>query len=64
VLSIGAYLRFWAVICYLVTLWLIFFKKEDKEVEDAGEMSIKKTYQTIWTICQLRRMLRTAFNLA
>lgn len=56
VLSIAAYLRFWAVICYLVTLWLIFFKKEDKEAEGEEVMSIKGTYQTIWTICQLRHI--------
>jgi MFS transporter, PAT family, solute carrier family 33 (acetyl-CoA transportor), member 1 len=25
---LSAYLKFWSVICFLVTLWLTFFKKE------------------------------------
>ncbi|KAG2023153.1 hypothetical protein CC2G_000840 [Coprinopsis cinerea AmutBmut pab1-1] len=55
-LTISAYLRFWAVICYIVTIWLIFFKKEDKDAGAEADMSIKETYQTIWTICQLRHV--------
>ncbi|TFK30717.1 hypothetical protein FA15DRAFT_662749 [Coprinopsis marcescibilis] len=57
VLTISAYLRFWAVICYLVTIWLLFFKKEDKEVEsEEMDMSIGNVYKTIWTICKLRHV--------
>jgi len=56
VLTISAYLRFWAVVCYLVTIWLVFFKKEDKETSVEAEMSIKEVYKTIWTICQLRHV--------
>lgn len=27
-LTLSAYLRFWSVICYAVTIWLIFFETE------------------------------------
>jgi hypothetical protein len=27
-LTLGTYLKFWTIICYGVTLWLLFFKKE------------------------------------
>ena len=27
-LTLSAYLTFWAIICYLVTVWLLFFKSE------------------------------------
>jgi len=52
-LTLGAYLKFWSVICFLVTFWLLIFKKEDKEPIHAGDMSIKGVYKTIWTICKL-----------
>jgi MFS transporter, PAT family, solute carrier family 33 (acetyl-CoA transportor), member 1 len=28
VLTIGAYLRFWSIVCFGVTMWLIFVQKE------------------------------------
>ncbi|RXW17422.1 hypothetical protein EST38_g8445 [Candolleomyces aberdarensis] len=56
VLTLGAYLRFWSVVCYCVTVWLIFFKKEDKEAATAADMSIASVYKTIWTICQLKHV--------
>ena len=27
-LTLSAYLQFWSVVCYVVTLWLLIFKKE------------------------------------
>ncbi|KAG6866243.1 hypothetical protein C0991_006830 [Blastosporella zonata] len=48
-LTLAAYLKFWSVVCYTVTLWLLFFKKEAKPVSEA-DMSIKAVYKTIWTI--------------
>jgi PAT family acetyl-CoA transporter-like MFS transporter 1 len=27
-LTLSTYLKFWTIICYAVTFWLIFFKKE------------------------------------
>ncbi|KAF6766496.1 acetyl-coenzyme A transporter 1-domain-containing protein [Ephemerocybe angulata] len=56
VLTLGAYLRFWSVICYTVTVWLLFFKKEDKEAATEADMSIKGVYKTIWTICKLKHV--------
>jgi hypothetical protein len=28
VLTLGAYLRFWSIVCFGVTMWLIFVQKE------------------------------------
>ena len=79
-LTLTAYLRFWCVVCYAVTLWLILFKKEvretisncmhewlihfqDKEPASDADMSIKAVYKTIWTICQLKRIPISLFNI-
>jgi len=55
-LTLSAYLRFWSVVCYVVTLWLVFFKKEDKEPANEADMSIKGVYKQIWAICQLKHV--------
>ncbi|KIM47934.1 hypothetical protein M413DRAFT_16004 [Hebeloma cylindrosporum] len=55
-LTLTAYLRFWCIVCYAVTLWLVLFKKEDKEPASDADMSIKAVYKTIWTICQLKHV--------
>ncbi|KAF8973855.1 acetyl-coenzyme A transporter 1-domain-containing protein [Flammula alnicola] len=55
-LTLSGYLRFWSVICFAVTLWLVIFKKEDKEPANEADMSIKAVYKTIWTICQLKHV--------
>ncbi|KAM6498364.1 Acetyl-coenzyme A transporter 1 [Amanita muscaria] len=55
-LTLSAYLKFWSVICYAVTCWLTFFKKEDKEPETDADMSIKSVYATIWSICKLKHV--------
>ncbi|KDR85273.1 hypothetical protein GALMADRAFT_52530 [Galerina marginata CBS 339.88] len=55
-LTLAGYLRFWSVICFAVTLWLVIFKKEDKEPANTTDMSIKAVYKTIWTICQLKHV--------
>ncbi|KAJ3516788.1 hypothetical protein NLJ89_g913 [Agrocybe chaxingu] len=55
-LTLAGYLRFWSIVCFVVTLWLIIFKKEDKEPANDADMSIKGVYKTIWTICQLRHV--------
>ncbi|TFK57682.1 hypothetical protein OE88DRAFT_1619970 [Heliocybe sulcata] len=49
-LMLGTYLRFWSVVCYLVTIWLLFFKKE------ATDMNIKSVYKNIWDICKLKHV--------
>ncbi|KNZ78133.1 hypothetical protein J132_01658 [Termitomyces sp. J132] len=57
-LTLSAYLKFWSIICYAVTLWLLFFKKEARQLKTLNEadMSIKAVYKTIWTICRLRHV--------
>ncbi|KAF8746264.1 hypothetical protein AX14_000062 [Amanita brunnescens Koide BX004] len=55
-LTLGGYLRFWSIICYAVTCWLLFFKKEDKEPATEADMSIKSVYTTIWSICKLKHV--------
>ncbi|KAG5636560.1 hypothetical protein H0H81_007612 [Sphagnurus paluster] len=55
-LTLAAYLKFWSIVCFSVTLWLLFFKKEDKEPATEADMSIKAVYKTIWTICKLRHV--------
>ncbi|PFH54736.1 hypothetical protein AMATHDRAFT_52526 [Amanita thiersii Skay4041] len=55
-LTLSAYLRFWSMVCYAITFWLLFFKKEDKETAVEADMSIKSVYKTIWSICQLRHV--------
>lgn len=55
-LSLSGYLRFWSIVCYLVTFWLLFFKKEDKEPASEADMSITAVYKTIWTICKLKHV--------
>ncbi|TFK76722.1 hypothetical protein BDN72DRAFT_866605 [Pluteus cervinus] len=55
-LTLSGYLKFWSFGCYVITLWLLFFKKEDKEEVTEADMSVKNVYKTIWSICQLRHV--------
>ncbi|KAF9458749.1 acetyl-coenzyme A transporter 1-domain-containing protein [Collybia nuda] len=55
-LTLAGYLKFWSMVCYSVTFWLLFFKREDKEPVNEADMSIKAVYKTIWTICKLRHV--------
>lgn len=55
-LTLSGYLQFWGVVCYAVTLWLLIFKREDKEPASDADMSIKAVYKTIWQICQLKHV--------
>jgi hypothetical protein len=71
-MTLTGYLRFWCLMSYGVTLWLIFFKKEasliiyvliclgNHSLQDKelnkDEMSIKAVYKTIWSICKLPRI--------
>ncbi|KAL0950664.1 hypothetical protein HGRIS_007449 [Hohenbuehelia grisea] len=55
-LTLSGYLKFWSIVCYAVTFWLIFFKREDKEPLTEADMSIKGVYKTIWTICKLKHV--------
>jgi len=55
-LTLSTYLRFWSVVCFAVTLWLIFIEKENKELVEEAGMSIKSVYKTIWDICKLKHI--------
>lgn len=52
-LTLGAYMKFWSIVCYCVTIWLTFFKKEDPEQLTEADLSIKGVYRVIWAICKL-----------
>lgn len=62
VLSLSSYLKFWTVVCYAVTLWLIFVKKEDKASPDDDDMDLVKVYKIIWHICKLPRKIVLGVN--
>ncbi|KAJ6519370.1 acetyl-coenzyme A transporter 1-domain-containing protein [Mycena sanguinolenta] len=55
-LTLGAYLKFWCVMSYAVSLWLLFFKREKKESLSEADMSITAVYKQIWAICKLRHV--------
>ncbi|ORY95607.1 acetyl-coenzyme A transporter 1-domain-containing protein [Syncephalastrum racemosum] len=55
VLQLGAYMRFWAVMYFAVTAYLLLWKKEDESAEDQP-LGIRGVYDTIWKICQLPHM--------
>ncbi|KAI0259004.1 acetyl-coenzyme A transporter 1-domain-containing protein [Gloeopeniophorella convolvens] len=55
-LTLTTYLRFWAIICFSVTIWLTFFQKERKEVLRDEDTSISGVYKTIWSILKLKHI--------
>lgn len=55
-LSLSAYMRFWAIGFLLVTAWLVIFKKEDAESDDSPDMDVKQVYSIMWRICQLKHV--------
>jgi hypothetical protein len=54
--SLGGYLRFWALIFLVVTAWLAFVKKEDAVSENDPDMDVKKVYKVMWSIIRLKSM--------
>jgi PAT family acetyl-CoA transporter-like MFS transporter 1 len=68
VLTLGAYLKFWSVICFSVTVWLVFFKKEDPVASDDPDLDTTKVYKLMWKIINLKRMssltLLSSFSLS
>lgn len=55
-LTLAGYLRFWGIFCFIVTIWLLFFKKEDPVTVEEEDMSIQGVYRTMWRICQLKHI--------
>jgi len=54
VLCLGSYFQFWALVYLVVTVWLILFKREDAEKEEAQSMA--SAYYDIWRILRLPNM--------
>ncbi|KAJ7102769.1 acetyl-coenzyme A transporter 1-domain-containing protein [Mycena epipterygia] len=54
-LTLAAYLKFWCMVSYSVSVWL-FFKRERKEPVSESGISIKEVYKQIWTICKMRHI--------
>ncbi|ORZ16764.1 acetyl-coenzyme A transporter 1-domain-containing protein [Lobosporangium transversale] len=53
---LGGYLKFWSMMYFTITLWLIFLKKEERPQTDQNEFSIKSVYKVILRIIQLPHM--------
>jgi hypothetical protein len=54
ILTLGTYLRFWSIVCFGVTLYLIIVQRERKEILSEDETSITGVYKSIWSISQLK----------
>lgn len=52
--SLGGYMRFWAVVFVGVTVGLAVLKKEDPPSEDDPDMDVKKVYKVMWSIVRLK----------
>ncbi|KAG8820624.1 hypothetical protein FRC17_010103 [Serendipita sp. 399] len=57
-LTLAAYLRFWSIICYAVTLWLLLFKKEDPVARDDPDLRLRSVYKSMWKMCKLKHIQR------
>jgi len=55
-LTLGGYLRFWAILCYCVTIWLVFFKREDPVPSDDPDLDVGKVYKIMWNIVKLKHV--------
>jgi hypothetical protein len=55
--QLGPYIRFWGVMYIVVTIWLIFFKKEDPVSADDPDLDVGKVYQVMWSIVRLKSEL-------
>ncbi|KAI8360288.1 acetyl-coenzyme A transporter 1-domain-containing protein [Mortierella sp. GBAus27b] len=53
---LGGYLKFWSMMYFAITLWLVFIKKEEKPQTDQGEIGIKSVYKIILRIIRLPHM--------
>jgi len=57
-LTLSAYLKFWCVMSYAVSFWLLFMKKEKKEALTEVDLNITAVYKQIWAICKLKHIQR------
>ncbi|KAI9183551.1 hypothetical protein H9P43_004469 [Blastocladiella emersonii ATCC 22665] len=56
-LQLGPYLGFWSLFYIGLTLWVAFFKDEGVD-PDEHDVTIKSTYQTIYSIVKLPHMIK------
>ncbi|KAJ7164642.1 acetyl-coenzyme A transporter 1-domain-containing protein [Mycena crocata] len=54
-LTLATYLKFWCLVSYSVSIWLLFKTERKEPVSDVG-ISIKEVYKQIWTICKMRHI--------
>ncbi|KAL4068251.1 acetyl-coenzyme A transporter 1-domain-containing protein [Scleroderma yunnanense] len=55
-LTLSTYLQSCSVLCFGVTIWLIFFEREREESLDESEITVISVYKTIWDICKLKHV--------
>lgn len=55
-LSLSAYLQYCSATFFLVTLWLLFFKKEGTEGRHSTDMGVKQAYAIMGRICRLKHV--------
>ncbi|KAG0006453.1 hypothetical protein BGZ65_007859 [Modicella reniformis] len=53
---LGGYLKFWSMIYFAFTLWLVFLKTEERSQTDQNEIDIKSVYKIILSIIRLPHM--------
>ncbi|KAG0212046.1 hypothetical protein BGX28_006944 [Mortierella sp. GBA30] len=53
---LGGYLKFWSMMYFAITLWLVFLKKEERSHMDESEIDIKSVYRIILKIIRLPHM--------
>lgn len=53
---LGAYLKFWSMLYFAITLWLVLLKKEERSHVDESAIDIKSVYKIILRIIRLPHM--------
>lgn len=53
---LGGYLKFWSMVYFAITLWLVLLKKEERSYMDESDIDIKSVYKNILRIIRLPHM--------
>ncbi|KAF9103606.1 hypothetical protein BGX27_010500 [Mortierella sp. AM989] len=53
---LGGYLKFWSMLYFTISLWLVFLKKEERSQTEQNEIDIKSVYKIILKIIRLPHM--------
>ncbi|KAF7329223.1 hypothetical protein MKEN_00182900 [Mycena kentingensis (nom. inval.)] len=54
-LTLAAYLRFWCIVSYIVSVVLMFKKERKDPVSDTG-LPIREVYKQIWSVCKMEQI--------